>query len=207
MFPNLQKCRAEGLRERIVGFFSAEEADGLDDGRYLLLPQLRPRLILVLGLLALLLHGNEKPIVVHQLNLPILKVLLGLGVFLVRFGQLDLLLLNAALRRRDLIHLCCLQRVVGLVTFSLLLLCLGEVCLERLFHLLENAEDLAGLGLVRLPEGGRARRVRRLLQSKDEAFLARRDGALQQRPVPLHLGLRHHEGLLDDPGLVEERGA
>merc|ERR1719240_816084 len=129
----------EGLGEGVVRVVAAEDRERLAAGLDLLLPGLLALLPLLVRLLASLLEVEQELLVRRKRVARVLKVL-RLRVLLVRPG-LDLRLLRR------------LEVVVGLLVCHLLLLGGGEVGLESLLHLLENAEDRTRLRRVGLLEG------------------------------------------------------
>mmetsp|Transcript_37991 Transcript_37991/g.100487 ORF Transcript_37991/g.100487 Transcript_37991/m.100487 type:complete len:298 (+) Transcript_37991:933-1826(+) len=186
----------EGLAELVVGVVGAEDLNGLGHGRHLFLAHLHALVVLLLGGRAPLLEVLQEDIVKGDGVPSVLDVLEGQRVPLVGLRQLGPLRVDRRLAGANLRLLRRLQLLVGLGVLRLLLLRLREVVLERLFHLPQDAEDLAGRRLVRLQvgRGERAGDVAALVleEGRDQPPLPRGDRAQQQLLVHLHL---HPHGL------------
>merc|ERR1719213_588946 len=130
----------------------AEDRQGLAAALDLLSAGLLALLVLGVGHLAGLLQVHQELLVRGEGVARVLKVLLGLRVLLIRVRKLLSLRVLLVLASLDLRQLRGLQGLVRLLPLHLLLLRGREVRLERLLHLLQDAEDLARLRRVALLE-------------------------------------------------------
>merc|ERR1719247_1258606 len=166
---------ARGLAEEVVGLVGVEEGDGLRDGLLLLVAGLGALLELRVGVRAALLEVQEERGVRREGVLRVRQVLLVRGVRLLRLRELLRLRVHHRRRRVDLLRLRSLEAREVLGGLLLVLLGVGQVRLERLLHLLQNAEDLAGRRSVRLEAG------RLLQEGLDLGLLVRRQVRAAQR--------------------------
>merc|ERR1719305_973447 len=123
---------------------------------------------------------------VRLLALHLLQVLLGLRVLLIRVRKLLRLRGLLVLTSLDLRKLRGLQGLVRLLALHLLLLRGRKVRLERLLHLLQDAEDLARLRRVALLERRlRIEVVTRRLDEGSDGLVLRRGGDLRKHVAVL----------------------
>merc|ERR1719327_1005533 len=185
--------KVEGPREGVVRVVRGQDGERLADALDLLRTGLLALLPLLVRHLARLLQVHEELLARGERVPRVLEVRLRVHVLLV--GVCKLLGLGV-LKLRTGLDLRFLRRLEGFVIrlrLHLLLLGAAEVRLERLLHLLEDAEDLARLRSVALLE----RRLRievvtgGLDERRDHLVLARRHHAAQQRRVPVELPLEH----------------
>merc|ERR1719331_321729 len=136
-------------------------------------------LVLGIGHLAGLLQVHQELLVRGESVARVLQVLLGLRVLLIRVRKLLRLRGLLVLASLDLRKLRGLQGLVRLLALHLLLLRGREVRLERLLHLLQDAEDLARLRRVALLERRlRIEVVTRRLDEGSDGLVLRRGGDL-----------------------------
>merc|ERR1719327_837397 len=176
---------AERAREEVAGLVRREDGDGLADRGDLGLARLGALLHLRVRHAALLLEVQEELLVRRERVARVREVLLRLRALLIGLRELDGLHVNRLLGGADLGELGRLELVVGVLGGELVLLRLREVRLEGLLHLLEDAEDGAGLRRVRLVAG------RLLHEGRKRALLVRRNGALQHARVVVEVVADH----------------
>merc|ERR1719460_1845035 len=166
----------EGGSEGVVRVVRAQDGEGLANSLNLFLARLRALLVLRVRHLARLLQVEQENLVRIQRRARVVEVLLRLGEFLIRVGEL--LGLRVALVRAgfDLRLLRGLEIVVRLLALHLLLLRARQVALEGLLHLLQDSENSARLRRVALLEGRLGIEViaRRLDERRDRLLLSRR---------------------------------
>mmetsp|Transcript_55342 Transcript_55342/g.177473 ORF Transcript_55342/g.177473 Transcript_55342/m.177473 type:complete len:297 (+) Transcript_55342:797-1687(+) len=178
----------QGPAEQVPGVVSAEDRDGLRHRGQLCLPGFLPLLPLLVRCGTRLLELQEELLVRTEGGRCVLAVLLGLRQPLISGCELLLLVPQGGLSHLDLVLLGSLHRLVGPLCLKLLLLRGREVGLKCSLHLLENAEDLSRLRLVRARNSRRriAVALRSFLQHReDHAPLLWRECALQESHVPL----------------------
>mmetsp|Transcript_37303 Transcript_37303/g.87357 ORF Transcript_37303/g.87357 Transcript_37303/m.87357 type:complete len:331 (+) Transcript_37303:1058-2050(+) len=171
---------------RIVG---AQDLQGLGNGLHLHLAGLLALLPLLVGHGALLLEHHEELLIGRKRGPSVFDVLLGLGVLEVSVGKLLRLGVDLSGACSDLSLLCRLQLIIGLLVGELLLLRVGQVGLEGVLHVPQDAKDLSRLRGVGLLESGRGIEVvlRCLNEGVDLAALGAREDALEQLAVGRHL--------------------
>merc|ERR1719236_105856 len=190
---HLRLDEVEGSREGVVRVIARQDGERLAHGFDLLSARLLALLPLLVRHLAGLLQVHEELLVRRERVPRVLEVLLRLRELLVRVGEL---LGLRVLELRAGLDLCLLRRLEVLVRglrLHLFLLGSAQVRLERLLHLLEDAEDLTRLRRVALLEGRLRIEVvtRSLHKRRDHLVLVRRDHATQQRRVLVELPLEH----------------
>merc|ERR1719181_1513329 len=187
----------ERAREGVVSVVGAQDGEGLAHRLDLLLAGLRARFVLLVRHLARLLQGEKERLVGIQRHTRVLEVLLRLSELLIRVGEL--LRLRVALVRAgfDLRLLRGLQIIVRLLALHFLLLRARQVALERLLHLLQNAEDGTRLRGVALLEGRLGIEIvaRRLDERRDRLLLGRRCDLVDHVLVLANLALDEHRNV------------
>merc|ERR1719482_417248 len=183
----------ERAGERVVRLVARQDGKRLAARLDLLLPRLHALLVLRIRHLAGLLQVHQELLVRRQGVPRVLKVLLVLRQLRVRVSELLRLLVLQLGASLDLVLLRRLQVLVRLLRLHLLLLRVGQVRLEGLLHLLQDAKDRAALRGVALLE--RRLRIevvtRRLHERRDGLALGRRDDLLEHVLVLVELPLNH----------------
>merc|ERR1719213_605282 len=164
----------------------AEDRQGLAAALDLLSAGLLALLVLGVGHLAGLLKVHQELLVRGEGVARVLKVLLGLRILRIRVRKLLRLRVLLVLASLDLRQLRGLQGLVRRLPLHLLLLRGREVRLERLLHLLQDAEDLARLRRVALLERRlRIEVVTRRLDEGSDGLVLRRGGDLRKHVAVL----------------------
>mmetsp|Transcript_46901 Transcript_46901/g.150748 ORF Transcript_46901/g.150748 Transcript_46901/m.150748 type:complete len:443 (-) Transcript_46901:341-1669(-) len=205
----LHGCRGDGLQERVDGLVEVREGlvfvqdfDGVLDGNDLLKPVLDALVELSVAGRALLLQVGEEGPVEVELGLRVLELLESLRVFLLEFGDILVELRLQGPAGHDLRLLGALEGGVVLAGLLVLGLCLGDVLLEVLLHLLQHAEDLAALRRVALEARDLQEGRRGVLGLQQEGPECEHVGRLDRMSAQLH-HLRRLELLGDGPDLRE----
>merc|ERR1719199_1587822 len=187
----------KGLRKGVVRIVGSEDRQGFANGLHLLLAHLLPLLPLRVRLLTRLLEVHQELLVRSQGISRVVEVHLRLREVLVRIGELLRLGVELRLPGLDLLLLRSLEVLVGGLVLHLLLLRRRKVGLKRLLHLLQDAEDFAGLRRIALLEGGLLVEIipRRLHEQANRPALRGRDDLLQESLVLLELHVDHRADL------------
>mmetsp|Transcript_47736 Transcript_47736/g.117066 ORF Transcript_47736/g.117066 Transcript_47736/m.117066 type:complete len:537 (-) Transcript_47736:2-1612(-) len=191
----------ESAAEQVVCLVAGEERQCLGDSGNLLLASLCSLLVLLVSQLALLFQVGQEGLVCGEAGSSVLQILLRVCEALIGVRQFFLLLFEVILPLLNLIFFGSLQLLVRTLRLHLILLGLRQISLKGRQHVLENPENLAGLGGVGLLEGRLSIKIifRRLDEGLHRLHIRDRQHVAQAIVVTVYCGT--------ESGLhIEERG-